>query len=167
MSKHKQYEGEAERFLDILEGQVRDMMAYAEIRMPDGDINFEIYNKFRDMMAECLSFLIIIDHRIAQAGEAKRETLKEQLDKLTVALWSVLLDGSLGFLELIAQHEFLPIGTRYIFINELATLHQARNILTYPESKRMLSEETSSRLATAEKILTLIIERAPSLLQLG
>ncbi len=42
------------------------------------NINFEDYKELRNMMGECLSFLIIIEHRIQLNGSAKKERLEER-----------------------------------------------------------------------------------------
>lgn len=163
----KDHEGDAERFLNVLEERVRELLAIADITNRSADeVNFEDYGRFRDMMSECLSFLIIIDQRITLLDLTKQAKLREQFDELTVALWSVLLDGSLRFLEIIAKREYLPLGTRHVFVRELRTLHEADKVLKKQEYQHRLSDVVRRRRQTAERILIEIIERALRLLLL-
>jgi len=158
----------AEDFLDILVDRIEQLLEVSRAPIEHGDlINFEDYQKFREMMGECLSFLIIIERRIEHVEERKKGDLVEQFDQLTVAIWSILLDGSLEFLNVICKKEFLPIGTQHVFVNELKTLHDAEQILKREDYTSIQAEDVTRRRKTAEKILTEIIERAPQLLNLS
>ncbi|NQV56603.1 MAG: hypothetical protein HQ503_12155 [Rhodospirillales bacterium] len=158
----------AEEFLSALELRIGRLIQLS--RLPNENpekINFEYYRKFREMMSECLSFLIIIERRIDETTEPKRSDLMAKFNELTVAIWSTLLDGSLGFLRVIAERENLPIGTNHIFVQELKTLHDAGQILKQERYSTWVNENIMNRRKTAEKILTQIIDRAPHLLNLG
>ena len=158
----------AEEFLSALADRITQLIGLAEIpkRNPE-EINFDDYRQFRDMMAECLTFLIVIERRISDADEPKRTELLDKFDELTVGIWSTLLDGSLGFLKVIAQKENLPIGTKHVFVQELKTLHDAEQVLKQDRFSGRVTDGVNTRRTTAEKILNQIIERAPQLLDLS
>ncbi|MBE9553295.1 MAG: hypothetical protein IMF05_07525, partial [Proteobacteria bacterium] len=119
-----------EQFLGHLEGNIHRLEDSSKISVLDAeDIGFDQYNKFRNLTGECLSFLVIIDRHLSNCEKAKAKELKIRLDKLTVAIWSVILVGSLGFLEAISGKDRLPIGTRDIFIHELKTMSDAEKTL--------------------------------------
>ena len=145
---------DARRFLDALSNRVSDLMALSEIPKNKPDtINFDIYQKFRDMMSECLSFSIIIERRIEQNEPSKRDDLEEQFDQLTVAIWSVLLSGSLNFLTVICEKEFLPIGTNHVFVQVLKTLYDAGKILKQEKFARHMKPNILNQRGKAERIL--------------
>ena len=118
------------------------------------------------MMSECLSFSIIIERRIEQSPASKKAELEEQFDKITVAIWSVLLSGSLNFLTVICAQEYLPIGTNHIFVQELKTLYDAEKVLKQEKFGKFMRDGILDQRGRAEKILEEIISRAPQLLDL-
>lgn len=117
-------------------------------------------------MSECLSFSIIIERRIEQNTTSKKEELEEQFQQLTVAIWSVLLSGSLNFLTVICAKEFLPIGTNHVFAQELKTLYDAGNVLRQEKFIKFMKQDILDQRGRAERILEEIINRAPQLLNL-
>ncbi len=161
-------EKDAETFLQLLSERVAELAALSEIpKQQKENINFEDYQEFRNMMGECLSFLIIIERRIHLNESSKKEKLEEQYETLTVLIWSVLLDGSLNYLSVISEKEFLPIGTRYVFIQELKTLYDAENVLKQEKYQDHLNEAVLDKRDKAERILETIIDRAPQLLNMS
>lgn len=158
---------DAKRFLDALQDRVAELMVLSETPKDDpGSINFGGYLKFRKMMSECLSFSIIIERRIEQNTTSKKADLEEQFDKLTVAIWSVLLSGSLNFLTVICAQEYLPIGTNHVFVQELKTLYDAEKVLKQEKLVKFMQDGILDQRGRAEKILEEIIQRAPRLLEL-
>ena len=115
----------AERFLVALEGWVQELMALSQLPLANPTkLNFEDYTKFRDKKEECLSFMIIIERRIGQGGGERKERLTEQFDRLVVAIWSILMQGSFGFLTVLCERAQLPIGTQHVFEQELKIIAQ-------------------------------------------
>jgi hypothetical protein len=158
----------AEEFLGILSDRIEELLEVSRLPQENPqEINFDDYQKFRDMMGECLSFLIIIERRINLTGEDRRKRLLEQFDSLTVAVWSILLDGSLSFLTVICEKEFLPLGTRHVFVQELRTLYDAEQVLKEDKYENYLMANVVEQRDKAERILNAIIDRAPQLLNLG
>ncbi|MHA1597280.1 MAG: hypothetical protein ACTSV1_01030, partial [Alphaproteobacteria bacterium] len=104
---------------------------------------------------------------LSNCSKAKAKELKLRLDKLTVAIWSVILVGSLGFLGAISGKDRLPLGTRDIFIHELRTMADAEKTLNDIQYDSHLTDDVKSRRETATRILNDIIDRAPSLLNLA
>ncbi len=163
-----QADRKAEEFLEILSERVEELLEVSRLPQENPqEINFDDYQKFRDMMGECLSFLIIIERRINLTGEGRREGLLEKFDTLTVAVWSILLDGSLSFLTVICEKEFLPLGTRHVFVQELRTLYDAEQVLKEAKYENHLKANVVEQRDKAERILNAIIDRAPQLLSLG
>ncbi|MBL6945125.1 MAG: hypothetical protein ISR47_00635 [Rhodospirillales bacterium] len=159
---------EAAKFLDILHTKILDVYELTgKIAGASDDIQFDDYRIFREAVGECLSFLIIIERHLTRVEEAKRVALQTKFDELTVAVWSILLDGALKFLGILATKEFLPIGTKFIFVDELRTLYDADKVLKDEKFKTFVSATILKRRSSAEKILNEVIDRAPQLLQLG
>ena len=158
----------AGEFLVILEQRLQDLSALSRLpkENPDG-VNFPKYSQFRDMMGECLSFLIIIERRIDQIEDVRKDKLKQLFDNLEARIWSTLMEGSLSFLSVICEREYLPIGTRHVFVQEIKTLHDADKVLKQEKFQNILEESTLEQREKAELILNEIIDRAPELLNLG
>ena len=130
-------EQDAERFLSALEGSIQELLTLSKVPIANPEqLKFDEYKKFRDKTDECLSFLVIIEGRIGQVEGERKELLTEQFDKLVVATWSVLMEGSFGFLSVLSEREYLPIGTRHVFQQELKTLSEAEEVMTKNQNKR-------------------------------
>ncbi len=159
---------EVERFLDVLLAKISGVhQLTTETEESSDDIHFDEYRHFRDAVSECLSFLIIIERHLTNVEEPKRTALHEKFDELTVAVWSILLEGALKYLGILATKEFLPIGTKYIFVEELRTLYDADKVLKNEKYEALVSGTVLKRRTSAERILNEVIDRAPRLLQFG
>jgi hypothetical protein len=67
----------------------------------------------------------------------------------------------------LAQKNELPLGSKDIFLGELRSIYRVKNLLELDRFKNRISSRAGKDIETAEEILSVIIERAPSLLQLG
>ena len=159
---------DAQHFLALLEQRVTELQEISNYPKDNPDeINFDDYSKFREMMAECLSFMVIIERRISQQEIGQKERLLDQFDTLTAAVWSTLLDGALGYLTVICERNHLPLGSQHVFVQELKTLHDAEKILGEGRYEKHLISTAMEQRAKAEKILNMVIDRAPQMLNLG
>lgn len=157
-----------EQFMEVLAERITQLATLCQSPKESlNEINFVEYQKFREMMSECLSFLIIIERRLEQSDTPKAEELADQFDELTAAVWAILLEGSLGYLKQICAKELLPIGTKFIFIQELKTLYDAEKTIKQGKFSKHLKEHILDQRGKAERILEEIIDRAPQLLKLG
>ena len=159
---------EALRFFCSLEERTEELLKLAEsISRKSAEISVSDYMDFRNLMSECLTFLIIVEKRLEKVQEPAKNELYDKHHDLTVAIWSILLKGSLEFLQGISAEEHLPIGSRDIFIQELRTLYEAEKIFHTTQYQARVGKDMQKKLEVAERILNEIIERAPSLLKLG
>ncbi|WP_019645294.1 hypothetical protein [Novispirillum itersonii] len=129
-----------------------------------GRSRYADFMRCRDVAAECWAFSIVIERRIDLYHGPERDTLQAQFDRLTVAIWSVLLETSLRFLEALAGEDHLPLGSREIFVREIKTLYDSRKFLEDPRYDALIDAATHRRQDQATRILEAIIERAPALL---
>ena len=160
-----QTEHDAERFLTALEQKVQELLVLSKIPVSNpAKLSFVDYKKFREKSDECLSFLVIIEGRISEVEGERKNLLSEQFDKLVVATWSVLMEGSIGFLTVLSEREYLPVGTRHVFEQELKTLSEAEDVMKENKNKKLLSDNMAEKRAKAKEILKVVIERAPELL---
>ena len=161
---NKQIENDAERFLSALETNVQELVELSKVpeERPE-NISFDNYKEYREKSDECLSFLVIIEGRITEVKGERKALLQEQLDKLLTATWSVLLAGSHSFLSVLAKREFLPLGTRHIFEQELNTLLEAELDAKESKNQKLSSTAITEAREKAKDILQALIERAPQL----
>ena len=158
----------AERFLVALEDWVQELLALSQLPLANPTkLNFEDYTKFRDKKDECLSFMVIIERRIGQGGGDRKERLTEQFDRLVVAIWSILMQGSFGFLTVLCERAQLPIGTKFVFEQELKTLYEAEKALEQDRYQKFLPASLVEQREKAKQILNITIEKAPKLLKIG
>jgi hypothetical protein len=136
-------------------------------RTDDQPPRFMDYARTRNLTSECMAFMIVIDRRIEGVPEDMRAPYRKAFNEQTILLWSTLLECSLTFLHSIAREEYLPLGSREVFLREIKTLHDAHGTLSQDRFADLLPDDILSRQRQAEKILNEIIDRAPRLLDLG
>ena len=160
-----QTEHDAERFLTALEEKIQELLVLSKIPISNPTkLSFVDYKKFREKSDECLSFLVIIEGRISEVEGERKDLLSEQFDKLVVATWSVLMEGSIGFLTVLSERAYLPVGTRHVFEQELKTLSEAEDVMKENKNQKLLADNMAEKRAKAKEILNVVIERAPALL---
>ncbi len=76
------------------------------------------------------------------------------------------LQTSLHFLKILSIRNELPLGSKDIFLGELRNLYRAKQLLELDKYRSKVSARAVKDIETAEEILSVIIERAPNLLQL-
>lgn len=162
---------EIEEFLRVLEKRIRLLGAavatVAGGEDPDAELSFADYVRSRDLSSECWAFSIVIERRLETYTGADKARLTDRFDDLTVQIWSMLLSCSLFFLDTLSRREFLPIGSREVFLREVKTLYDAYKLLADPRFEGRIGEDLRRQHRRAERILNEIIERAPTLLNLG
>ena len=157
---------DAERFLSALETRVQELLELSKKpKEQASSLGFDDYKLFRKKSDECVSFLVIIESKIQELEEDRKALLSEQLEKLDAATWSVVLNGSYSFLTVLSQRDRLPIGTKYLFEAELASLVEAENVMEAKENKQFLSDSMTELRANTKKLLGEMIERAPDFME--
>jgi hypothetical protein len=166
---------EITRFLDILEGRIQllsvtmsEMAAALPKNRPEGgQLRFTDYMRSRDLTSECWAFSIVIERRIEELPDAERPRLQQRFSRLMVLIWSCLLNCSLNFLDSLSREENLPLGSREVFVREIKTLYDANKWLSDDRYVDLINDAMHNKQRQAEKILSAIINRAPTLLDLG
>lgn len=163
---------EIEQFLRILEKRIRQLgetvAAAADGLDPESpEISFADYVRSRDLSSECWAFSIVIERRLDDYQGPGKGKMRERFDDLTIDIWSMLLSCSLYFLDSLSRREYLPIGSREIFVREIKTLYDAHKLLADPRYDNRISDTLRRQHHRAERILNEIIERAPALLNLA
>ena len=80
---------------------------------------------------------MIIEGRINEVEGERKELLSEQFDKLVTGTWSVLMEGSISFLTVLSEREYLPVGTRHVFEQELKTLSEAEDVMKVNNNQKL------------------------------
>ncbi|CCQ72068.1 hypothetical protein [Magnetospira sp. QH-2] len=166
--KSRKYESEREvvsQLVDALRIRVEELDRDCnDLRAKGADVFFANFLEFQNHASESLTFLIIIERKLKSLIRQDREELKRSFDDLSFAVWSIVLKGSLFYIGTIAEEVSLPVGSREIFIRELRTLHEAHQQMSRKRYRERNTEQTKTEIKKAEKILEVIIEKAPSLL---
>lgn len=156
---------EAQEMLVALERQARDIVMVAtKAEQTATKHSFNLYRQFRDRVSEFETFGILIENRLRNLETGRDERLDEQFDALNILISKSVIRASTKFFLALSKSPALPLGSREVFLQELRSLHEARNKLSEPRYEHLLDDETQRNLRVAENILTEVIERAPSLL---
>lgn len=155
------------RLLSALERQAKEALSLAKQAEQDASKHsYEMYYNFRSKVQEFETCAIIVEERLKNMTSSRKASLENQFNRLNALMLGIVVRASLQFFYVLSANTHLPMGAREIFLSELRHLYAAKNKLKNPLYQSYLDEETAENLETAEEILTEIIDRAPSLLQL-
>ena len=158
---------EVEQLLAALEGHAdRVISAAKEVSGAIAQEEFGIYAKFRGSCDDFDTLAIVIEYRLKNLRGGRDRALEAQFEELTLFMLSATLQTSLHFLRLLAHRNELPLGSKDIFLSELRSLYRVKQLLEMERYRAKISSRAVKDIETAEEILGVIIERAPSLLQL-
>ncbi|MBI3506999.1 MAG: hypothetical protein HY059_19350 [Proteobacteria bacterium] len=159
---------EVENLLTALEGHADHVISAAkEVSGALEQEEFGIYAKFRSHCDDFDTLAIVIEYRLKNLRGGRDKALEAQFEELTVFMLSATLQTSLHFLRILAHRNELPLGSKDIFLSELRSLYRVKQLLEMDRFRNKISSRANKDIETAEEILGVIIERAPSLLQLS
>lgn len=165
---------EVMQFLERLEGRIHTLSKLSDsIQRRASQKSTELppqlheYVKCRDYALECWSFAVVIERRLQDCEHPTVTEVTKRFNLLVVTIWSVLLDTSLKFLNVMSQERHLPLGSRNLFMREIQTLQNVQRYLSAPPYIYMIDTHMRARTTQATKILNEITTRAPSLLDFG
>jgi len=158
---------EVEELLQALERNAKAVVDAARAATTAaGRDKFEGYTGFRERCEDFDTLAILIEHRLMHIAGGKAEDLEGKFSELKIFMLTATLRTSLHFLRVLAARDALPLGSRDIFLRELRHLHAARSRMTGAEYAGRLDPGTAADMQRAEEILGLILDRAPTLLDL-
>jgi hypothetical protein len=127
---------------------------------------FGIYSRFRRHCDDFDTLAIVIEYRLKNLATGRDTALEKQFEELGIFVLTATLQTSLHFLKILSTRNELPLGSKDIFLGELRNLYRAKQMLELDKYRNKVSARAVKDIETAEEILSVIIERAPSLLQL-
>lgn len=163
--RHEIERTEVESFINTLETRVNALMASCQMLQDKGlAVQIKDFLEFQDLTTENLTFLIIIERRLEKLPQRHKSELHDNFYDLVVAVWSIVMRGALSFLTTISQDDYLPLGSREMFLRELKTLHDAQMKLREERYQSRIGHDITKEMQKAERILSEVIEKAPTLL---
>ena len=158
---------EVEGLLAALEGHADGVIAAAKlVSNKISEQEWHAYSEFRDRCDDFDTLAIVIEYRLKNLRGGRDPALDRQFEELQLFMLTATLQTSLHFLRLLSTRNELPLGSKDIFLGELRSLYRVKQMLEMDRYKNKISSRVSKDIETAEEILSVIIERAPSLLQL-
>ena len=127
---------------------------------------FGIYSRFRGHCDDFDTLAIVIEYRLKNLRTGRDTDLEKQFEELGIFMLTATLQTSLHFLKILSTRKELPLGSKDIFLGELRNLYRVKQMLELDKFRQKVSTRAVKDIETAEEILSVIIERAPSLLQL-
>ena len=154
-----------EGYINILGDRVEALAVSCQrLQKLGGEVYTQNFLEFQGLTSETLAFLIIIERRLEKLPRTDKNDLHGKFDDLVVAIWAIVMRGSLTFLSIVSGDEHLPLGSRELFVRELRTLNDAQVRLSEERYKARLGKEIQKEMETAERILYEVIDKAPRLL---
>ncbi len=158
---------DVEKLLAALEGHADHVIAAAkEVSTALMQEEFGIYSRFRGHCDDFDTLAIVIEYRLKSLRGGRDKALEAQFEELSLFMLTATLQTSLHFLRLLSTRNELPLGSKDIFLGELRSLYRVKQMLEMERYKNKISSRVGKDIETAEEILGVIIDRAPSLLQL-
>lgn len=168
-AKPRKYERrEVKDLLWALGRGAKDVIEYANAAARD--VRIERYATYVAFQQKCEDFdtlSILTEYRLKNIKTGSDPELERALADIMLKTRSATLTATLHFLRLLSERDSLPLGSRDVFMRELRTLHHLRNEMKSPRYEGKLTARTLADIHIAEEILTVILERAPALLELG
>ena len=158
---------EVEELLLALERSANAVIKAARLATSARPDQFEGYTAFRERCDDFDTLAILIEHRLRNIAGGRAEDLEHKFTELKVFILSATLKASLHFLRMLSERDALPLGSRDIFLRELRKLHAAQAKMTASDIAEHLDARAAADLKVVEEILNLILDRAPTLLDLG
>ncbi|WP_328702888.1 hypothetical protein [Arenibaculum pallidiluteum] len=157
---------EAVGLLQALERQLREAAQLSAVAQKEAARqSFIAYQQFRDKVGEFKALCILVESRIRNLAEGRKDDLQAEYERLDTLMLALLVKASMKFFFVLSANTVLPLGAREIFISELRSLYDAHEKLRNPNLQERLDANIRNDLETAEAILEEIIDKAPSLLQ--
>ena len=156
---------EIEPLLDAQERLVRDVARTAlAAERGIAQRSYSVYRQFRAKLDEYDALSVLVEERLASVqGDPDLADLRARQSAATARVLSTLVRASIRFFH-VMQDGPLPLGAREILIAELRSIHVARRLLDDPANRIHLDERALGDLETAERIIAVVLERAPGLL---
>jgi hypothetical protein len=159
---------EVEGLLAALEGHADGVIAAAKlVTSKISEQEWHAYSEFRDRCDDFDTLAIVIEYRLKNLRGGRDAALDMSFEELQLFMLTATLQTSLHFLKILAQKNDLPLGSKDIFLGELRSIYRVKNLLELDRYRSKISSRAGKDIETAEEILSVIIDRAPSLLQLG
>jgi hypothetical protein len=159
---------EVEGLLAALEGHADGVIEAAKlVSNKIAEQEWHAYSAFRDRCDDFDTLAIVIEYRLKNLRGGRDSQLERQFEELQLFMLTATLQTSLHFLKILSQKNDLPLGSKDILLGELRSIYRVKQLLELDRYKTKISSRAAKDIETAEEILSLIIERAPSLLQLG
>jgi hypothetical protein len=159
---------EVEQLLGALEQSATSVIKTAGLASAEAKKDkFQAYQKFKVKCDDFDTLSILIEHRLKNMRGGKEKDLEEKFEELTLFLFTATLTASLHFLRILSERDALPLGSRDLFMRELRNLHRANEKVNEDRFAKRIGERTRNDIKVAEEILSVIIDRAPALLDFG
>ena len=129
--------------------------------------NYQGYAAFKKKADDFDTLAILIEHRLKNLRLGRDKELEERFDELVLFMLSATITTSLHFLRILSERQALPLGSKELFAGELRSLHRANEKIAMDRFSQKLAPRTRTDMRIASEILSVILDRAPSLLDLG
>jgi hypothetical protein len=159
---------EAKGLIQALDRQLREAAQLSAAAQKEAARqSFVAYQQFREKVGEFKALCILVESRLKNLGDPKRDDLQAEYERIDTLMLALLVKASLKFFFVLSANTVLPLGAREIFVSELRSLYEANEKLRSPKFEGKLDKNILQDVETAEAILEEIIDKAPSLLQFG
>jgi hypothetical protein len=125
------------------------------------------YYDYRASLEEYEAIVLVVRHSLRQQTEATATRAREILLQRERKLLSLTIKAALDFFFALSAKPVLSLGIRECFAQELRSLHNAEQRVGAEQHRGQISPDLETDLMMAREILGEIMEKAPSLLDLG
>jgi hypothetical protein len=160
-----------------LEGVIELVDAFERMASEAGDLarvaereatkhSYEMYHRFREKVRELDALHVLVDERLNNIEGGRNAEVERRYNAAAARLLATQVRASLRFFYVLSANTFLPVGSREIFLTELAHLELTNQSLADARFAPFV-EDVSNELETAREILSEIVDKAPGMLDLA
>jgi hypothetical protein len=163
-TRKKMAPSEANKLLGALEGSANAVIEVARGAASSSEFeSYEVYARFRERVQDFESLATLVEDRLRAMSSARDSDLDEKFAELMAYMLGATISTSLHFLRIFAERDYLPVGSKEVFLLERRSLETAKHKLQSPPYLARLGERASRDIQSAEEILEIVIEKASSL----
>jgi hypothetical protein len=150
--------------IERMANEARDLARVAEREATKH--SYEMYHRFREKLRELDALQVLVVERLENIEGGRNGELERRYGAANAQLLVTQIRASLRFFYVLSANTFLPVGSREIFLTELAHLEAINQLLADPQFAPVV-DDVSDELETARAILAEIADKAPGILNLA
>ncbi|MBM3571275.1 MAG: hypothetical protein FJX52_02790 [Alphaproteobacteria bacterium] len=147
-----------------LERQSKDAIRLAQAtRSVTSGHMFQLKENFRAKISEFEAVVALMDHRLDQLPEDKRELVTDKMSELEAPVLTKSVQSYVAFCARIQESGAVPLWAREVLGRDITAMEKERSQLAEPRFAGRIDSESANAIDRIKDSLVNLIEKAPRL----